>query len=399
LGGAGVARPLSLFKHLLKYGIDCDILTVKPVTYRALEPELLNGLDQSKIYRSGSFDPQRLMYMMGIRTVKDQTADESRKFAKSFFPDTKVRWVSKAVRLGRTLVENKRYNVIISTSPPISSHLVAKKLSNEFKIPWIGDFRDVWTAYTPEQWYDSKRLIKKANKLLSEIVESADAITGINESILNYLGKGHLIYNSFDSKLSKLWTEPSNPNIFTIGLLGTIDHLTPVEPLFKLLKAFKAVYPNKFNKIQICQVGRINLSEFDNLVEKYQLNEIIKIHRLKDRETTIKLLNESAVFYLGINQDLGKHLTTGRIFDMLASGREIIASAPDNSEIAMMINNKKCGFLFSDNNLSAAVEYINQKIIEYKADEIKPLPDYAVEHSSENMVYQFVDVINKLIHR
>ena len=46
LGGAGISRPLSLFKHLPEHGIDCDVLTVEPVTYRIYEPELLDGLDK-----------------------------------------------------------------------------------------------------------------------------------------------------------------------------------------------------------------------------------------------------------------------------------------------------------------------------------------------------------------
>ncbi|MCK4574663.1 MAG: glycosyl transferase family 1, partial [candidate division Zixibacteria bacterium] len=51
LGGAGVGRPLSLFRYLPQFGYECDLLTVKPVAYRGYEPELLEGLDQSRIYR------------------------------------------------------------------------------------------------------------------------------------------------------------------------------------------------------------------------------------------------------------------------------------------------------------------------------------------------------------
>jgi glycosyltransferase involved in cell wall biosynthesis len=399
LGGAGVSRPLALFKHLPKHDIDCDILTVKPVVYRVNEPELLNGLDITKIYRSGSFDPQRLMYLMGMRRIKDETIDDTRKFAKRFFPDPKVRWVSKAVRLGRTLVENKRHKAIISTSPPISTHLVAKKLSKEFKIPWIADFRDIWTSYTPEQWHDSDKLIKKAKNLLSEIVDSADAVTGINDSILNYLGKGKLIHNSFDSDLAKMWSIPSKPNNFTVGLLGTIDKLTPVEPLFKLLNEFKNVHPENFSRIRICQVGRINLPEFDTLVKRYQLEDRINIHGFKDRVSTVNLLNDASVFYLGVDREAGNHITTSRIFDMLASGRQILASAPDNSEIANLLNTKNCGFIFNENDIKSAVEYINKLINTYSPGNIKPLPDYALEYSSDKMVNQFVELINSIIDK
>lgn len=399
LGGAGISRPLSLFKHLPDYEINCDVLTVKPVVYRVYERGLLNSLDKSRIYRSGSFDPQRLMYVMGLRNIKDKFIDDSRKFTKIYFPDSKIRWASKAVRLGRTLIENKQYNAIISTSPPISSHLIAKKLSSEFKIPWIADFRDIWTSYMPEQWYDSQKKIIKAKSLLSEITKSADAVTCINESICNYLQKGKLIYNSFDSDLAKLWKSPADSNYFTIGILGTIDSLTPIEPLFEVLKEFKKIYSKNFDKIRIRQVGRINLNKFDMLIDKYQLRNSISVHGFKDRESTVKLLNDSALFYMGIDHEIGGHITTGRIFDMLASGRPILASAHENSEIANLINNKKCGFVFDKNNLSSAVEYLNKKINNYYPGDINPLPDYVSEYSSDNMVNKFVEVINRVIDK
>jgi len=399
LGGAGISRPLSLFKYLPDHGINCDILTVKPIVYRVYERELLNGLDESKIYRSGSFDPQRLLYLIGIRNIKNEWIDDSQKFAKRYFPDTKIKWVSKAVRLGRTLAENKKYDTIISTSPPISSHLIAKKLSREFNIPWIADFRDIWTSYKPEQWYDSQKMIIRADHLLREITNSADIVTGINESVCNYLEKGNLIYNSFDSNVAKLWSVPSVPNRFTIGILGTIDSLTPVEPLFRLLKEFRRVHPENFDKLRICQVGRINLAEFDMMINNYQLKNSISVHGFKDRVSTIKILNNSAMFYLGIDQKNGNHITTGRIFDMLASGRPILASVSENSEIANLINKNECGFVYSENNLSAAIDYLNKKINEYSSNNIKPVPDYALEYSSDNMVKKFAEIIKNLIER
>ena len=46
LGGAGISRPLALFKHLKKFGYECDVLTVKNVAYHFYAPDLLDGLDE-----------------------------------------------------------------------------------------------------------------------------------------------------------------------------------------------------------------------------------------------------------------------------------------------------------------------------------------------------------------
>ena len=92
LGGAGVGRTLSLFNELGDFGYDSHVLTVKPVVYRMYEEELLEQLDSSRIFRSGSIDPQRLLYLFGLRKVSSKYADGSRLVSKSFFPVSKVGW-------------------------------------------------------------------------------------------------------------------------------------------------------------------------------------------------------------------------------------------------------------------------------------------------------------------
>jgi hypothetical protein len=169
VGGAGISRPLGLFKNLPEHGIDCDILTVKPIAYRLLEPELLDGLDESRIHRAGSLDPLRLLYLAGVRRVGASSTRRARPASRRLFPDSKIGWVSKAVRLGARLLKSSQYDAILSTSPPISCHLVAQELVRRSKLPWLADFRDPWTSYTIEDWYHSPVLAARARKLLASI--------------------------------------------------------------------------------------------------------------------------------------------------------------------------------------------------------------------------------------
>ena len=77
-----------LRNRLVKSGV--HVLTVKPVTYWAYEPELLDGLDTSRVYRSGSRDPQRIMHLLGVRRIKASAIQGSAKITDKFFPDSKV---------------------------------------------------------------------------------------------------------------------------------------------------------------------------------------------------------------------------------------------------------------------------------------------------------------------
>ena len=52
-------------------------------------------------------------------------------------------------------------DLIVSTGPPHSMHLIALGLKKKFDIPWIADFRDPWTNI---DFYDKLRLTKWADK-------------------------------------------------------------------------------------------------------------------------------------------------------------------------------------------------------------------------------------------
>src|SRR5512134_2538814 len=48
------------------------------------------------------------------------------------------------LRAGRTVLRSGRFDVIVSTSPPEVTHFAAWRLTREFGVPWVADFRDLW---------------------------------------------------------------------------------------------------------------------------------------------------------------------------------------------------------------------------------------------------------------
>ncbi len=396
LGGAGVSRPVALLKRLPKFGIDVDVLTVKKISYRTYEPELLDDLDRSRIYRTGSFDPQRIMYLLGMRKIKEKTISKGRSLIDSFFPDSKVGWVKQAVKVGRVLAENKKYDLLLSTSPPISTHLVAKKLSKEFKIPYIADFRDYWTSYKPEDWYSQEKDITRAKKLLNEICKTASGVTSVSNPIQGYLSTGEVIYNSYDENRAKLWNDKIDSSLFYIGVLGTLDKLCLIEPLCQLLDSIRKQNVEVFKKIKILQVGNINDHQFYETLEKYKLKDLFGIHNQKNREDTIQILNKASMLYMGLNPKFENGIVTTRIFDMIASGRAIIASVTKQSEVATLLQDVPNTYCFTHENLPEAVQFVLEKI-SISPMKINPIPVTLLPYSSNTMAVKFSVIIKKVI--
>jgi hypothetical protein len=62
-----------------------------------------------------------------------------------FRPDPRCLWIKPSVRFLKKYLEEHPVDLIVSTGPPQSMHLIGRRLSLETGIPWIADFRDPWT--------------------------------------------------------------------------------------------------------------------------------------------------------------------------------------------------------------------------------------------------------------
>jgi glycosyltransferase involved in cell wall biosynthesis len=171
LGSGGVHRPVKFARYLREFGWDVDVLTVKDVRYHAYDPSLLGELTGVVVYRAGSLEPLRLNWLLGWRPPPppppvagfadlERRAREGERFAAPkagrvyhalarhlFVPDEQVGWVPFATAKALRLHSRRPYDVVLTTSPPESCHLVGLKFKIATGRPWIADFRDLWSGH------------------------------------------------------------------------------------------------------------------------------------------------------------------------------------------------------------------------------------------------------------
>lgn len=64
-----------------------------------------------------------------------------------FIPDARCFWIQPSVKYLSNYLAKNPVDVIVSTGPPHSMHLIAMQLADKFKTPWIADFRDPCNKY------------------------------------------------------------------------------------------------------------------------------------------------------------------------------------------------------------------------------------------------------------
>jgi glycosyltransferase involved in cell wall biosynthesis len=399
LGMGGIGRPLNLFQEMPGVGWDCDVLTVKPVAYRGYERDLADQLDSNRIYRSGSYDPQRVLYLLGVRKVAAGAIASVRAASSRYFPDSKVGWVGPAVRRGKRLCKANNYDVVMSTSPPVSTHMVARQLSIQYDIPWVADFRDYWSVTPVERTYDRQSQIDRGNEMLDDIRRNAVRITAVNKSVADYVGNGIVIRNAFNEGFAQAWQPPSDSSTFRLGMLGHGVDRESWLWLVDVLLNIGSVNPGMISRIEIVQVGQSDAAQMQADLDERSLRCTLRSHGHLSRHYTINTLNSTHAVYLGMSQPEGLQFVPGRVYDLLASGRPIISNAHPQSEIASIITGTGNGWCYSPGDSKLAASRLSELADRATSDrlQIVPRPDYARLYSSRAQAEAFAKLFAELL--
>lgn len=68
-----------------------------------------------------------------------------RLYATAHYPDVERAWKRDALDAAESLLKNERFDVMLSSSSPIITHVVCAELKRRHGIPWIAEYRDLWT--------------------------------------------------------------------------------------------------------------------------------------------------------------------------------------------------------------------------------------------------------------
>lgn len=400
LGMGGVGRSYALFRHLPNHGYRVTILTVKNIVYPEYDHTRLEGSDEENIIRTGSYDPSRLMYLAGLRK-KAVSGGAQFSAPRCYFPDSKRGWVGPAYRAAMRILSTRDYAAVISTSPPPSAHLVGLKIKAKTGLPWIADFRDLWFSLPIEKLYRTSIQENYAENLKRKIVDKADEIVGVNNSIVKYLGRGRKITNGAEIKTAQLWRKikSGSKEKLVIGVLGTINELCPIEPLFRAVALVAGNNKVTADKISIVHVGGYDRTMMTSLIKKYDLQNIVSLKGYLPKEEAIAALSWSDLLYFSVAAVDWYHILPGRIFDYLMSAKPIIGVVPSGSDAESLLREYNNGVVVTEPDSEMIASYILGRLdTSNEKDDVMPDQDRDYEkYSTGYVAKRYAEILDGVI--
>ncbi|MBS9767262.1 MAG: glycosyltransferase family 4 protein [Flavobacteriaceae bacterium] len=354
-GGSGVQRWLKFVKYLREFGIEPIIYTVENPNYDFTDTSLFDDIPKDiTVLRQPIFEPHNLFKKKkesaGFLKETPSFLGKVKKYIRAnyFIPDARKFWIKPSVKfLQKYLSENTDIQTIISTGPPHSTHLIALQLKEKLSLKWITDFRDPWTDidYFHKLPLTEKSL-KKHRFLEKKVLQSADKVIVVGDTMKKNYQKITdnvlTITNGYD-------TENTKNQSFILDKKFTLTHIglmnadrnpsilwESIAEICKKNKDFKQDF-----LLQL--IGNIDDSVLKN-IEKYQLNDNVKIINYIPHSEVIDYQKKSQLLLLIVNNvPSAKGIITGKIFEYLQAQRPIVAIAPIDGDLAVILSKTKAG--------------------------------------------------------
>lgn len=366
-GGPGVQRVLKFAKYLPQFGWEPIILTVKDGEYPSRDEDLLQEVSPSwKVFRFPLWEPYQLFRKLsrtGDAPLVSYTIDAPKpgliaRFGKwlrlnVFIPDPKLAMPFLFYKKALSIVDRYRPDIIFSSSPPPSVHLLAFRIHQKRKIPWVADFRDPWSGI----FYlsDQKRCIlsRKVDQLLEKMVlTTASARVTIGDSLVKRIQPGRselpffIIPNGFDPEDFTGPLSAPDYNRFIITHMGTLGPAQNPVQFWHDLAEVIAENPEFREKVEIRFIGHV-CGEIMQSLDSAGLKLYSRFMGYIPHRKALQLSAESSLLLVIIPNSRGNEgIVTGKLYEYLALHRPILGIGPTGGDAAKIIAASRSGRMF-----------------------------------------------------
>ncbi len=352
MGLSGVQRTLKFTKYLPEYGWSPIVLTSTPRSFYAYDEALLDEINPDEV----------LVY----RTEAGSTGSESKKAPKLtkfpsytiqklgravlqtiYQPDSKIRWKKPALELGRKIIAEHKIDVIFATAPPFTDFLIAKELSEEFGIPFVVDYRDVWID-NPFHFYATPFHKLYSIGLETDVLTFAKSAIVTNRHAKELLLQRYgllkhdditIIPHGYDEEdFSEFRKTRPDRNKFTITHSGLFqDNRTP-KYFFKALAKFISENPAAAAVLKAKFLGLMRPAH-EKLIKKYKLEHFVECEGYLSHSEAVKELMLSDVLWLMLDDTVR---SPGKLYEYFGAEKPILACLPDGAMKKLAMETQAC---------------------------------------------------------
>src|SRR3954451_3983911 len=368
-GGGGVQRPLKFATHLPELGIETHVLAPDDPKWIHRDEELLPPMlawvhrarylgpkgrkPAEELHGTTGLDRAGKQLQLAGRRVRGPGKQLQRAGRRLLVPDENVSCNLTAIPAAIRIARNEHIDVVLTTSPPSSVHLVGAAVKRATGARWVADLRDSVVAH-PHR--DAERLLVRAKEqgehaVAKLIGRSADAIVSVSDAIAEEMRgrdpRGPVVTIANGSDFDDFaGLEHTHDDRLRITHAGSFFGKRDPRPFLTALKQSALDHV-------VARFLRDFRSTDREWAEQRQLGDRLELIPYAPRRRSLELQRDSDVLLLLIPEagGRGKGVLSGKVFEYLAAERPILAVVPPEGAAAELIRNAGAGVVVAPDDV------------------------------------------------
>lgn len=290
-------------------------------------------------------------------------------------PDGQVTWLPAAAAVGLQHLRSDPAQVIYSTSPPASAHLLGMLLKSLTGLPWVADFRDSWVSDPLDPAvFDVPGRRRLERRMERAVVTAADAVVTATEISAGLLCEFHpevarkirVITNGFDPNeesassvgAGERWqrregergggaapsSDPGRLDIVHTGSFSLSHPQRGPQPLFAALHSLLREDGSWAGRIRLVLAGRLTVAEIAAASDLCAAG-VVDVRGEMGRAACLDLQRRAGALLLLDHRRQGGALSSnvpGKLYEYLAAGRPILALCGEGM-VARLVDDLQAG--------------------------------------------------------
>jgi len=370
-GGGGVQRPLKFATHLPELGIETHVLAPDDPKWihrdDDLAPPTLAWVHRVRyVGPKGRRPAEELHGTTGLERMARQAQLTGRRL---LVPDENVSWNLTAIPAAIRIVKNEQIDVVITTSPPNSVHLIGAAVQKATGVKWVADLRDSVVAH-PHRRAESMlvRAKESGDHLVARLVANrADAVVAVSEAIAAEVnerspaGPVLTIPNGSDfDDFAGIERHPSDR--FRITHTGSFFGKRDPRPFLTALQR------SGLDDVTVRFLGDFRSADRE-WAESLDLGDKLELIPYAPRRISLALQRDSEALLLLIPEagGRGRGVLSGKVFEYLAAERPILAVVPPDGAAAALIEETGAGVVVAPDDLDGMVAALHELHARWRA--------------------------------
>lgn len=385
-GGSGVQRWVKFAKYLPSEGWQPVIYTPENPEQLAVDHSLEAEIpEDTEIIKTHITEPyelyKRFLKRSGhskeaveVNPVNAQNKSLAQKAAmwirgNLFRPDPRCLWIRPSVRFLKKYLEEHPVDLIVSTGPPQSMHLIGRRLAEETGLPWIADFRDPWTKIfyfkhlamtkATERWHHrmEKKVLDDATAVVAVSHLVQQEFQAMTQTPVELITNG---YDECDFPDERNTAAAGGPDKdFTVTHTGLFAADGNPTVLWEVLAEKCADDADFRSKLKIRLIGKTDeqiIKAIDNAGLKENLTDL----GYQPHNIAVEEQRQASLLILPLRKEPEyKAVLPGKLFEYLASCRPIFGIGQTDGAMSMILNQTKIGVILDWNDKEGIRNHID----------------------------------------